>query len=887
MINLFQTLYLNLSAHSGSYTVALIILSVFTAIMLTLLNRIFRIFPQREAQVQGIMAAQLAEIRQNYRGAQAQQKISDLYRRYRYHPVFALRSALPLIFQLPFLFAAYHALKDLPELSGVGFWIIRDLAQPDAMILGYNVLPFLMTGINLLTAGLNPEFRLKDKLQASGIAILFLALLYNAPAALLIYWTSNNLIFLLKVLALRMLDKGRSPVRDAASIKLQRALPAFSIRVLLPFLILIVFSNFLEFIADAEGIFFYRFSKTVPLFMASIGLYYLVLAWGAFPYKRVSRILGFVPLLMVGLAHLSGHYRISDKRFVIFAYLAGYYLALSAVLVIYQMVPRKHHRKPGAASAPLPGSLGTWLIYAACLLIPSLHLAAANPDYLSAWYYPLFLVLPYAIFILGRMILKLTEYFVPGDERDQGLLSLYALAFAMLFCFLPVLRAMMQKNSAHDGDFWLILLVAMLLIWLYRRFHALNVQALAEAAKPIGGSASAATIVPPRAVAPKHTKTALNSIFIVLFLAALGNFTLSLIRGESSSRRDLQLIPALLQNLEIMDKPNIYLFVYDGVPNPRVFREQNLPFAPLQELFAKYGYKIYEDTYTLGNESLNSMAMLLNMSAEQYSSMSAMQDVYSGNSVTNLLLTQAGYHSHKLLKNYYTGTHAISNQDLVTEYFPPKELSAVQSDFFFTLLRGVLQGEFRFDTKGIMAEDRYSEDDRQKRKHELIKDGVAPKFVLDHFSQPGHSQNSGKCLPNETELWIERYLAALQYLEQDLAALHEHDPTAIAVFIGDHGPALSGDCYVLQNWKLEDITPDLIWDRIGTLVAIRWPDHIRAEKYDQELSLNQDIFPVILSYLADDPAPLELMPDRTFSGYGLLTRPALRFREGEVLGINY
>lgn len=878
MIKLFQTLYLTLSAHSGSYTVALIMLSLFTAIMLTLLNRIFRIFPQRETQVKGIMAEQLAEIRKNYRGAEAQQKISGLYRRYRYHPVLALRSALPLVFQLPFLFAAYHALKDLPELRGVGFWIIRDLAQPDSMILGYNILPFLMTVINLLTAGLNPEFRLKDKLQASGIAVLFLALLYNAPAALLIYWTSNNLIFLLKVVALRMLDKGRSPVRDAASIKLRRAVPAFSIRVLLPFLLLIVFSNFLQFIADGEGIFFYRFSKTVPLFIASIGMYYLVLAWGANPYKRVSRILGFVPLLLLGLAQLSGQYRISDNRFVIFAYLAGYYLALTTVLVIYQMVNRKHRGKPGAASAPLPGSLALWLIYAACLLIPSLHLAAANPDYLSSWYYPLFLVLPYAIFILGRMILKLAEFFVPGDERDQGLLSLYALAFAMLFCFLPVFRAMMQKNSAHDGDFWAILLVAMLLIWLYRIFH--YAQAHTVAPKPIGETASAAT------PALFHTKTVLNSIFIVLFLAALGNFSLSLIRGESSSQRDLQQIPALLQNLEIKDKPNIYLFVYDGVPNPRVFREQNLPFAPLQELFAKYGYKIYEDTYTLGNESLNSMAMMLDMSAEQYSSMSAMQDVYSGNSATNILLRELDYSSHILLENYYTGTHAITNQDLVTEYFPPKQHSAVKSDFFFTLLRGVLQGEFRFDTKGIMAEDRYSEDDRQKRKQELIRDGVAPKFVLDHYSKPGHSQNSGKCLPNETELWIDRYLEALQYLERDLAALQKHDPEAIAVFIGDHGPALSGDCYVLQNWKLEDITPDLIWDRIGTLVAIRWPDKARAEKYDQALTLNQDIFPVILSYLADDPAPLELMPDRTFSGYGLLTRPELRFREGRVLGIN-
>ncbi len=74
----------------------------------------------------------------------------------------------------------------------------------------------------------------------------------------------------------------------------------------------------------------------------------------------------------------------------------------------------------------------------------------------------------------------------------------------------------------------------------------------------------------------------------------------------------------------------------------------------------------------------------------------------------------------------------------------------------------------------------------------------------------------------------------------------------------------------------------MIWDRIGTLVAVRWPDALRAEKYDSDLTLNQDLFAVIFAYLADDPRPLELMPDRTFSGYGLLTRPAIRFRKGKV-----
>jgi hypothetical protein len=51
----------------------------------------------------------------------------------------------------------------------------------------------------------------------------------------------------------------------------------------------------------------------------------------------------------------------------------------------------------------------------------------------------------------------------------------------------------------------------------------------------------------------------------------------------------------------------------------------------------------------------------------------------------------------------------------------------------------------------------------------------------------------------------------------------------------------------------------MIRDRFGTLVAIRWPDPERAAKYDKDLLVNQDIFPVVFSYLTDSPEPLKLM----------------------------
>lgn len=887
MITLFRNLFLLLLELTQSPIASLLLLSLITGALMHILNRIFAVFPKREAHITSIMEPQIREINRVYRGGEAQYRISRLYKRYRYHPILALRSALPLFFQLPFLFAVYHALKDLPELAGVSVGIIRDLSQPDSMILGYNILPFVMTGVNLLTAVFTPGFRLKDLFRAFAIAMLFLALLYKAPSALLIYWTTNNLIFLVRGLIQRFLAKESGRHRDNVSSVIGGYLPDLQRKLLLPFVLLIFLMNLFQYLADGEGIFIYRFSKTVPLLLASFVGAFLMLKNGHFPRKKLGLAILAIPLPLVILAHLTGIYLIPSQRYVIFAWLAGFYLLICVVLAGYQWVVfRKNDSHGGNALRKIPLSSGRFLLRVVLLFTPSLHLAASNPGYLSAWFYPLFLLLPFIIFALAWFVLRLVDAFIPSGFRDGRLNIDFALSFSVLFCYLPVIRAMMQKNSAHDGDFWVILLVTMLIIWLYYRKQQ-DESCAAPAAPPAGseipaaqGSSNVSLIKANRA---PRIRAVLNILIIVLFISALGNFGKTLIQGERESTRQLQEIPELLQKLKIKEKPNIYLFVYDGLPNPRVFKDQDLPLEPMQELFDNYGYKVYDDTYTIGNESLNSMAMTLNISDEQYESMNEMQEIYSGNSVVNLFLTGAGYGSYNLLENYFTGTYAITNEDLVTEYFPPKELTAVQSDFFLTLLRGVFQGEFRFDTKGIMVADQYTEADRQNRKHELIRDGNSPKFVIDQVSKPSHSQNSGQCLPNETELWIERYEQALEYLERDLEALEEHDPEAIAVFIGDHGPSLLGDCYVLQNWKLEDITPELMWDRIGTLAAVRWPDPERAEKYDQDFTINQDLFPIILSYLADDPSPLELCPDRTFSGYELLTRPAVKFRSGEMV----
>jgi hypothetical protein len=81
--------------------------------------------------------------------------------------------------------------------------------------------------------------------------------------------------------------------------------------------------------------------------------------------------------------------------------------------------------------------------------------------------------------------------------------------------------------------------------------------------------------------------------------------------------------------------------------------------------------------------------------------------------------------------------------------------------------------------------------------------------------------------------------------------------------MGDHGPFLTGGGFdgfnPLANYSPAEITELMIRDRFGTLVAIRWPDPERASKYDANMLVNQDIFPVVFAYLADSEKPLGMM----------------------------
>lgn len=188
-------------AATGSYGLAIIALSLAFNLALLPAYHLAEKVQNRERDIQRRMAPKMREFKYAFKGEERYWMMRALYRQHGYHPVYALRGLLPLAIQIPFFIATFGLLSHYKPILGERFLTIANLGQPDHLLLGVNVLPILMTMLNMLAVHLYSwQLPRREKIQSYVIALIFLFLLYKSPAGLVLYWTINNLISALKSL---------------------------------------------------------------------------------------------------------------------------------------------------------------------------------------------------------------------------------------------------------------------------------------------------------------------------------------------------------------------------------------------------------------------------------------------------------------------------------------------------------------------------------------------------------------------------------------------------------------------------------------------------------------------------------------------------------------
>jgi membrane protein insertase Oxa1/YidC/SpoIIIJ len=148
------------------------------------------------------VARDVARMKKHFRGRERYFYIRATYRQHGYRPFLDLLDSADLFVQI-FVFATvYRFLVALPALTGKSFGPIPDLSQPDGLLGGANLLPFVMTALNAMAAFAYVDDRSK-RTQALVLAVLFLVLLYPSPSGIVLYWTTNNLFSLTRNLVSR------------------------------------------------------------------------------------------------------------------------------------------------------------------------------------------------------------------------------------------------------------------------------------------------------------------------------------------------------------------------------------------------------------------------------------------------------------------------------------------------------------------------------------------------------------------------------------------------------------------------------------------------------------------------------------------------------------
>jgi len=135
-----------------------------------------------------------------------------------------LGGCLPLLIQMPFLFALYTALTISIDFRQASFLWIPDLSAPEPYLLGFiRTLPILFTASMIVLQLLTPAPSadpLQRKMMAIGMPLFMLYILWSAPSGLLLYWLVGNVVgFLQQMLINRLTKEPEEPPPDEKTAK--------------------------------------------------------------------------------------------------------------------------------------------------------------------------------------------------------------------------------------------------------------------------------------------------------------------------------------------------------------------------------------------------------------------------------------------------------------------------------------------------------------------------------------------------------------------------------------------------------------------------------------------------------------------------------------------
>jgi YidC/Oxa1 family membrane protein insertase len=177
-----------------NYGVAIILLSIFfKLITLPLTQMSFKSMKKMQ-----LLAPQMNEIKTKYKDdpRRMHQETMALMKKYR---VSYGSGCLPMLIQMPIMFALYSTISRAVELSGQPFILwIKDLSRPDTIgyIAGFpiNILPVLMGITMVWQMSLTPNPDPQQKKTMMFMNVIFIFIFWSLSSGLVLYWFITNIL---------------------------------------------------------------------------------------------------------------------------------------------------------------------------------------------------------------------------------------------------------------------------------------------------------------------------------------------------------------------------------------------------------------------------------------------------------------------------------------------------------------------------------------------------------------------------------------------------------------------------------------------------------------------------------------------------------------------
>ncbi len=303
--------------------------------------------------------------------------------------------------------------------------------------------------------------------------------------------------------------------------------------------------------------------------------------------------------------------------------------------------------------------------------------------------------------------------------------------------------------------------------------------------------------------------------------------------------------------------PDVYLLIYDGYAAPKSLREYGCNDGWEAGYLGSRGFRIYENAYSLFLSTRRSMGSLMNLGGAPSSA------GIGGDNRSIRFFREHGYEVNLVLNSYILqGSNRMAADFVFPPWAPRSSLGL--------LYRSIAGGEFKSE---IVFQDFEWEEWLATKRRVLSGRSGRPRMLYAHSRFPNHSQNSGACLPDETERYLARLEVARKEIEGDIAAIDASGREAIVIVAGDHGPYLTGDCHNMTNTQPDDLTATHLRDRYGTLLAIRWP---HSNTRTDRIEVIQEVFLAVAASLLDDDRVWDHRVPAVTAGDGGIPHGAVR-----------